>query len=125
MEFSIADGVVVDGEPRLLAAMMDNLLRNAWKFTAPRARARIEFGVEKQGDARVYFVRDDGVGFDPSQAERIFTPFQRLHDPREFEGHGVGLATVKRIVGVHGGRVWGSGALDKGATIRFTLGRRS
>ena len=125
VEFSIADGVVVDGEPRLLAAMMDNLLRNAWKFTAPRARARIEFGVEKQGDARVYFVRDDGVGFDPSQAERIFTPFQRLHDPREFEGHGVGLATVKRIVGVHGGRVWGSGALDKGATIRFTLGRRS
>ncbi|MFN2377401.1 MAG: GAF domain-containing protein [Candidatus Binatia bacterium] len=124
VEFRIEEGLRVHGEPRLLTAMMDNLLRNAWKFTGPHPRACIEFGVQHEGDRRVYFVRDDGVGFDPSQAERLFTPFQRLHDPREFEGHGVGLATVKRIVGVHGGKVWGIGATGQGATIRFTLGDR-
>jgi len=125
VDFRIEDGVVVDGEPRLLTAMLDNLLRNAWKFTGPKPRACIEFGTERSGKSRVYFLRDDGVGFDSSQADRLFTPFQRLHDPREFEGHGVGLATVKRIVGVHGGRVWGSGEPGNGATIRFTLGDRS
>ena len=124
VEFHIEDGVIVDGEPRLLTAMMDNLLRNAWKFTGPRSQAHIEFGTERLEGRRVYFVRDNGVGFDASQAEHLFTPFHRLHDPREFEGHGVGLATVKRIVGVHGGRVWGDGDPDDGATIRFTLGER-
>jgi PAS domain S-box-containing protein len=125
VEFHIEDGIVVDGEPRLLTAMMDNLLRNAWKFTGPKPRARIEFGIERSAGRRVYFLRDDGVGFEPSEAERLFTPFHRLHDPREFEGHGVGLATVKRIVGVHGGRVWGEAKPGEGATIRFTLGERS
>ena len=112
----------MDGETRLLTALLDNLLRNAWKFTSANERESIEFGLESVDGERVYFVRDDGVGFDPSQAERIFMPFQRLHDPKEFEGHGVGLATVKRIVGVHGGRVWAEGELENGATIRFTLG---
>ncbi len=125
VEFVIRDGVLVDGEPRLLAALMDNLLRNAWKFTASRTRARIEFGVDERPGGPVYFVRDDGIGFEPSQAERIFMPFQRLHDPREFEGHGVGLATVKRIVGIHGGRVSATGEPGKGATVRFTLGKRA
>ena len=125
VEFSIRDNVVVDGEPRLLAALMDNLLRNSWKFTSSRARAHIEFGVEETPGGPVYFVRDDGIGFEPSQAERIFMPFQRLHDPREFEGHGVGLATVKRIVGIHGGRVSAKGEPGKGATVRFTLGKRA
>ncbi|MFN2426725.1 MAG: GAF domain-containing protein [Candidatus Binatia bacterium] len=124
VEFRIEDGVVVDGEPRLLSAMMDNLLRNAWKFTAPKPSARIEFGTAHEAGRRVFFLRDDGVGFDPSQAERLFTPFQQLHDPRDFGGHGVGLATVKRIVGVHGGRVWGEGEPGMGATIHFTLGDR-
>jgi light-regulated signal transduction histidine kinase (bacteriophytochrome) len=124
VEFRIEDGVVVDGDPRLLTVVMDNLLRNAWKFTAPKSRARIEFGTERRDGARTYFVRDDGVGFEASQAARLFTLFQRLHDPREFDGHGVGLATVKRIIGAHGGRVWGSGEPDKGATFRFTLGER-
>lgn len=124
VDFLVEDGLVADGEPRLLEALLENLLRNAWKFTAPRPRACIEFGSEVVDGQRVYFVRDDGVGFDPSQAERLFTPFQRLHDPRDFEGHGVGLATVKRIAGVHGGRVWGEGEPDRGATIRFTLGER-
>jgi PAS domain S-box-containing protein len=125
VEFAIEDGIVVDGEPRLLTAMMDNLLRNAWKFTGPKPSARIEFGSERRDGRRVYFLRDDGVGFDPAEAERLFMPFQRLHDPREFEGHGVGLATVKRIVGVHGGRVWGEAKPGEGATIWFTLGERS
>lgn len=120
--FDVTDGLVVDGEPRLLSAMLDNLLRNAWKFTAPKPSARIEVGVERRDRRRVYFVRDDGIGFDPSLADRLFAPFQRLHDPREFEGHGVGLATVKRIVGVHGGSVWGEGRPGEGATIFFTLG---
>jgi len=124
VEFRIEDSVFVDGEPRLLTAMMDNLLRNAWKFTGPKPQAHIEFGIERDEGRRVYFLRDDGVGFEPSQAERLFMPFQRQHDPRDFEGHGVGLATVKRIVGVHGGRVWGDGEPGKGATIRFTLGER-
>jgi light-regulated signal transduction histidine kinase (bacteriophytochrome) len=125
VRFSIEDGIVVDGEPRLLTAMMDNLLRNAWKFTGPKPHAHIEFGSERKDGRRVYFLRDDGVGFEPSEAERLFMPFQRLHDPREFEGHGVGLATVKRIVGVHGGRVWGEASPGEGATIRFTLGERT
>jgi len=124
VEFHIERGIVVDAEPRLLTAMMDNLLRNAWKFTGLKARARIEFGSEDSPAGRVYFVRDDGVGFEPSQAERIFTPFQRVHGTHEFEGHGVGLATVKRIVRLHGGRVWATGEPDNGATIRFTLAKR-
>lgn len=121
VEFRIEDGVFAEGEPRLLTALMDNLLRNAWKFSSHKARARIEFGAEKIDSQRVFFVRDNGAGFDPSQAERIFMPFQRLHDPAQFEGHGVGLATVKRIVSVHEGRVWAEGELENGATIRFTL----
>ncbi len=120
--FEIADGIVVDGEPRLLSAMLENLLRNAWKFTAPKPSACIEFGSETRDGRRVFYVRDDGIGFDPSLADRLFTPFQRLHDPRQFDGHGVGLATVRRIVGVHGGSVWGEGQPDNGAIIRFTLG---
>jgi PAS domain S-box-containing protein len=121
VEFRIADGVVVRAEPRLIAALVDNLLRNAWKFTATRPVAHIEFGVERGREGPVYFVRDDGVGFEPSQAERLFAPFQRLHDPREYEGHGIGLATVKRIVVLHGGRAWASGETGKGAVFRFTL----
>lgn len=124
VQFHIAGGASVAGEPRLLEALVDNLLRNAWKFTSPRAHARIEFGVEDVEGGPVYFVRDDGVGFEASMAERLFAPFQRLHRADEFEGHGVGLATVKRIVVLHGGRVWAEGEAGKGATIRFTLGRQ-
>lgn len=122
VDIRLQDGIHVDGEPRLLTAMMDNLIRNAWKFTSTNEQAQIEFGEAQVDGATVYFVRDDGVGFDPSQAERIFMPFQRLHDPAQFEGHGVGLATVKRIVGLHRGRVWAQGTLEEGATIFFTLG---
>jgi len=125
VEFAIEPGISVEGEPRLLEVLLDNLLRNSWKFTGTHATARIEFASVQVGDERLYYVRDDGVGFDPSQASRLFAPFQRLHSPREFEGHGVGLATVKRIVGIHGGRVWAEGASDQGATIYFTLGHKA
>ncbi|HYC00681.1 MAG TPA: GAF domain-containing protein [Candidatus Limnocylindrales bacterium] len=125
VEFVIEPDLRVEGEPRLLEVLLDNLLRNSWKFTGTHDSARIELASVQVGDERVFYVRDDGVGFDPSQASRLFTPFQRLHSPREFEGHGVGLATVKRIVGIHGGRVWAEGAADQGATIYFTLGHKT
>ncbi|MBI5505742.1 MAG: GAF domain-containing protein [Deltaproteobacteria bacterium] len=119
--FVVEPSLVVDGEPRLLRVLLDNLLGNSWKFTSTHAAARIQLGSRHENGARVLYVRDDGVGFDSSQAERIFKPFQRLHTPGLFEGYGVGLATVQRIVGVHGGRVWAEGEPEAGATIYFTL----
>lgn len=121
VEFVVEPSLIVDGEPRLLRALLDNLLGNSWKFTGTHATARIELGSVHDGHERVYYVRDDGVGFDPSQTSRLFTPFQRLHTAGPFEGHGVGLATVRRIVGVHGGRAWAEGSPEQGATIYFTL----
>lgn len=121
VRFSIQSLVRVEGEQRLLEILVDNLLRNAWKFTSTRIDGLIEFGSRVVDGETVCYVRDNGVGFDPDQAERIFLPFQRLHDPSLYEGHGVGLATVKRIVTVHGGRVWAEGAPDEGATVYFTL----
>ncbi|MDQ2899871.1 MAG: ATP-binding protein, partial [Acidobacteriota bacterium] len=97
------------------------LLLNAWKFTSKRTEARVEFGVERGENGAVYFVKDNGAGFDMAYAARLFAPFQRLHDKREFEGTGVGLATVQRIIRRHGGRIWVEAAVDRGATFRFTL----
>jgi PAS domain S-box-containing protein len=109
-------------DPRLLRVLLVNLLGNAWKFAARRASPRIEIGrVEREGkDA--FFVRDNGAGFDMAYAHKLFKPFQRLHSPREFAGTGIGLATVQRIVGRHGGKIWAEGAVDRGATFHFTLG---
>ncbi|HJQ36331.1 MAG TPA: ATP-binding protein, partial [Thermoanaerobaculia bacterium] len=101
---------------RLLRAVLENLMANAWKFTRNREQARIEFGAA--GDA--FYVRDNGAGFDPSHAAKMFRPFQRLHSSREFEGTGIGLATVQKIVERHGGRAWAEGEVGKGATIYFT-----
>lgn len=121
VEFVAAEKAEVMGDARLLRILMDNLLRNAWKYTSRHERARIEFGVEPQDGRAVYFVRDDGSGFDPRAATRLFQPFQRLHSSSEFPGNGVGLATVHRIVRRHGGEVWAQAEIEKGATFFFTL----
>jgi light-regulated signal transduction histidine kinase (bacteriophytochrome) len=101
---------------------MDNLLRNAWKYSARVPVARIEVGAQLHEGRRIYFVRDNGAGFDMKYSDRLFKPFHRLHGDDEFEGTGIGLATVQRIVARHGGRVWAQAEEDKGATFYFTCG---
>jgi signal transduction histidine kinase len=121
LEFVIPPGVRATGDRRLLWIVLENLMGNAVKFTASRKKARIEFGVLQQEGARAYFVRDNGAGFDMAYAGKLFTPFQRLHDESRFPGTGIGLATVRRIIHRHGGRVWAEGAEDQGAAFFFTL----
>ncbi|MCM2358334.1 MAG: ATP-binding protein [Geobacteraceae bacterium] len=121
--FTIAEGLVADGDSRLLRAVLENLIGNAWKYTGRRAEAAIEFGTTDCGGETAFFVRDNGAGFDMGEAGRLFVPFQRLHDREEFEGSGIGLATVRRIVERHGGRVWAEGEPGQGATFYFTLDR--
>ena len=101
--------------------VLTNLLGNAWKFTKGRAEAHIEFGCRAGDDETVYFVRDDGAGFDPEYVDKLFQPFQRLHTDEQFAGTGIGLATVRRIIGRLGGRCWAEGAPGAGATFFFTL----
>lgn len=121
--FHSAAGLSVEGDARLLRVALENLLGNAWKFTSKRDSARIEFGAMTQpGGARAYFVRDNGAGFDQAYAGKLFGAFQRIHAADEFEGTGIGLATVQRIVHRHGGRVWAEGLVEAGATFYFTLG---
>jgi signal transduction histidine kinase len=138
VEFVITEGMAAEGDAHLLQLALENLIGNAWKFTGPRPQALIEFGVKlahelpqsaigNQQSAigsqqSVYFVRDNGVGFDTAYADQLFAPFQRLHGMREFPGTGIGLATVQRIIHRHGGRVWAEAAVDQGATFCFTLG---
>jgi two-component system NtrC family sensor kinase len=117
----IADGIIADADCRLLQAVLENLLGNAWKFTTPVSEAVIEFGVSQREGVRAYFVRDNGAGFNMTYAAKLFTPFQRLHTEAQFPGTGIGLATVHRIVDRHGGRVWAEGAVDRGATFFWTL----
>ena len=121
VEFSIQEGLGVNGDPQLLRMAMENLLGNAWKFTGRHAQARIEVGVTTGGDGPAYFVRDDGAGFDMAYVDKLFNAFQRVHTAEEFEGTGIGLATVRRVVLRHGGRVWAEGEVEKGATFYFTL----
>jgi len=121
VETVVADDLAAEGDARLLRGLLENLLGNAWKFTRRRAMARIEVGVVRESGERVYFVRDDGAGFDMTYADKLFGAFQRLHSPTEFEGTGIGLATVQRIVHRHGGRIWAESAVDRGATFSFTL----
>jgi PAS domain S-box-containing protein len=121
VQFTLAPGLKVQGDPRLLRIAIENLLGNAWKFTGRRLEAQIEFGVQAQNGKSIFFVRDNGAGFDMSYADKLFTAFQRLHTPEEFPGTGIGLATVQRIVRKHAGRIWAEALAGKGATFYFTL----
>ena len=121
VRWEISPGVTARVDPGLAQIALDNLVRNAWKFTRENPEARIAFGAEERDGERVYFVRDNGVGFALDHAKNLFEPFHRLHPPRQFEGSGVGLATVRRIVHRHGGRIWADSRPDEGATFFFTL----
>lgn len=121
VSFHAAPGIRVRGDPKLLRIVLENLLANAWKYSRPRARARIELGEHVREGERCIYVRDNGVGFDATYVEKLFQPFQRLHRSDEFEGTGIGLATVARIVLRHGGRVWAEGVPDQGASFYFTV----
>ncbi len=119
---SVEPDCVVEGDHRLLGVLLDNLLGNAWKYTSKKDHSRIELGCIRQDDGQVFFVRDNGVGFNMKYLDKVFAAFQRLHSDSEFEGSGIGLATVQRIVNRHGGRVWAEAEEGKGATFYFTLG---
>lgn len=121
VQVTIASGLLTSGDSRLLRVALENLLGNAWKFTAQTPQAEIEFGILDSPE-RVYFLRDNGAGFDMRFASQLFTPFQRLHQAHEFEGTGIGLATVQRVIHRHSGRIWAEGTVGAGATFYFTLG---
>ena len=121
VEADIAPGVVVSGDRRLVRILLSNLINNAWKFSATKPDSKIAFGQETVGGEQRVFVRDNGVGFDMIDSHRMFGAFQRLHSQSEFAGAGIGLATARRIVNRHGGRIWAEGAVGKGATFYFVL----
>jgi light-regulated signal transduction histidine kinase (bacteriophytochrome) len=123
VDWSLAPQVLAAGDPHLLRIVMDNLLGNAWKYTSRTEHARIEFGIRPDDGNAVYYVRDNGAGFDMQYADRLFGAFQRLHKVEDFPGNGIGLATVKRIVVRHGGRIWAESQPGQGATFYFTLAR--
>jgi PAS domain S-box-containing protein len=121
VEFVIAPNLRAEGDPRLLRTVLENLIGNCWKFTSKREYAQIEFGRESIDGTKAFFVRDNGVGFDPRYASRLFGTFQRLHAANEFPGTGIGLASAQRIIQRHGGRIWADAAVGEGATFYFTL----
>ncbi|HWI40735.1 MAG TPA: response regulator [Verrucomicrobiae bacterium] len=120
-DFRVEEGIVVRGDRRLLRVAVENLLRNAWKFTSKKLFTRIEVGREGEEG---FFIRDNGAGFDPARSSEVFLPFRRLHSENDFPGTGIGLATVNRIVSRHGGRISAEGEVGVGATFRLTLGVR-
>ena len=125
VEFVIQPMIRTFGDHNLLEIAMKNLLRNAWKFTQMREVARIEFGACEGGEDGACFVKDNGIGFDMANAERMFHAFQRLHNSSEYPGNGIGLTTVQRIINRHGGKIWAEGEVDKGAVFYFTLQTRT
>jgi light-regulated signal transduction histidine kinase (bacteriophytochrome) len=118
---SITPDLMVEADPHLINIVLQNLLSNAWKFTAKQEQATIEFGQLPRAKERTFYVRDNGVGFDMAYVDKLFGVFQRLHSITEFPGTGVGLATVQRIIRIHGGQIWAESAEGKGATFYFTL----
>jgi signal transduction histidine kinase len=120
-EFAIESGIVAEADEKLLEAALQNLLGNAWKFTSRRQEARIEVYTEWVDGTLTCCIRDNGAGFENKYRDNLFTAFQRLHDPRQFEGSGIGLATVNRIVKRHGGRIWAEGEPDRGALFCFHI----
>ncbi|MCX6221611.1 MAG: PAS domain-containing protein [Bacteroidia bacterium] len=121
VEFIIQKGIKEKGDSHLLRIVLENLIGNAWKFTSNHPTARIEFGVQHKNETQVYFVRDDGAGFNMKYAQKLFGAFQRLHKAAEFPGTGIGLATVQRVIHRHGGKIWAEAEIEKGATIYFTI----
>jgi len=121
IRFMVEEGIYVSGDPSLLMVVMKNLLGNAWKYTSYTANPEIHIGTQPNEDLTTVFVKDNGAGFNPNQAHNLFTPFVRLHSQDEFPGTGVGLSTVKRIVEKHGGKIWATGEVGKGATFFFTV----
>jgi PAS domain S-box-containing protein len=124
VEIKIVDGLEDTADSKLMRIVLENLLGNAWKFTGKQAKTVIEFGFTKKGKKKVYFIRDNGSGFDMAYADKLFAPFQRLHTEEEFPGTGIGLATVRRIIHRHGGKVWAEGQTGKGATFYFSLNEK-
>jgi light-regulated signal transduction histidine kinase (bacteriophytochrome) len=122
IEVVIIDEARARGDAQLLRAALVNLLGNAWKFTSKSAQPKIELGCDRRDGVTTYYVRDNGAGFDMAYAHKLFAPFQRLHEQSEFEGTGIGLATVHRIITRHGGKLWAESAPGRGATFWFTLG---
>jgi PAS domain S-box-containing protein len=121
IEIAIQDEMVVQGDKRLLSIALENLIDNAWKFTSHEPRGKIEFGTNREDDGMIYFVRDNGIGFDMKHTEKLFGPFQRLHSAKDYPGTGIGLSTVQRIVQRHGGQVWAQAETGKGAAFYFKL----
>lgn len=121
VDFHIPGGLTIEGDPSLLKVAFQHLLGNAWKFTSRHPAALIELGTEQRDGQRLLYVRDDGAGFDPTYAGKMFAPFQRFHAETEFEGTGMGLAIVQRIIHRHGGKVWAVGKVEQGTTIYMAL----